>query len=151
MRWREHPRLRTLFRGLLYLPSQRFAIKTVEWEELMARSGLRETANTFVRRLVKEVRATGTEQIPTEGPLLVATNERDDEPRKEVVRKAKGKKKGAKSGEDEDEVLVPEKMVSPERVSMGGPEGRVYWPEGMEEWLRPKKREVKKKVGVKDE
>ncbi|KAL3959221.1 hypothetical protein ACCO45_007383 [Purpureocillium lilacinum] len=78
-------------------------------------------------------------------------HERDDEPRKEVVRKAKGKKKGAKSGEDEDEVLVPEKMVSPERVSMGGPEGRVYWPEGMEEWLRPKKREVKKKVGVKDE
>lgn len=81
----------------------------------------------------------------------VVPHERDDEPRKEVVRKAKGKKKGAKSGEDEDEVLVPEKMVSPERVSMGGPEGRVYWPEGMEEWLRPKKREVKKKVGVKDE
>ncbi|RMZ75249.1 hypothetical protein DV738_g5573, partial [Chaetothyriales sp. CBS 135597] len=27
-------------------------------------------------------------------------------------------------------------------VSMGGPEGRVYWPPGMEEWLRPKKRET---------
>lgn len=36
--------------------------------------------------------------------------------------------------------LVPE-----EDIGMGGPEGRVYWPLGMEEWLRPKKREVKKK------
>lgn len=61
------------------------------------------------------------------------------------------KKKRAKKGEDpveeaadeikeEEEVLVPE-----EEVGMGGPEGRVYWPPGMEEWLRPKKREVKKK------
>lgn len=36
--------------------------------------------------------------------------------------------------------LVPE-----EEVGMGGKENRVYWPVGMEEWLRPKKREVKKK------
>jgi UV DNA damage endonuclease len=46
-----------------------------------------------------------------------------------------------KKKEDEPEpVFVPE-----EEVGMGGPEGRVYWPMGMEEWLRPKKREVKKK------
>ncbi|SMQ45746.1 unnamed protein product [Zymoseptoria tritici ST99CH_3D7] len=46
-----------------------------------------------------------------------------------------------KKGNDEPEaVLIPE-----EDVGMGGPEGRVYWPMGMEEWLRPKKREVKKK------
>lgn len=32
-------------------------------------------------------------------------------------------------------------------VGMGGEDGRVYWPPGMEEWLRPKKREVKKKYG----
>jgi len=37
--------------------------------------------------------------------------------------------------------LVPE-----EEVGMGGPEGRVYWPPGMEDWLRPKKREVKPKT-----
>jgi UV DNA damage endonuclease len=63
------------------------------------------------------------------------------------------KKKRAKKGEEvveeaaeeikeeeEDQVPVPD-----EEVGMGGPEGRVYWPPGMEEWLRPKKREVKKK------
>jgi UV DNA damage endonuclease len=36
-------------------------------------------------------------------------------------------------------------MIADDVVGMGGPEGRVYWPPGMEEWLRPKKREVKKK------
>jgi UV DNA damage endonuclease len=36
-------------------------------------------------------------------------------------------------------------LVPDEEIAMGGPEGRVYWPLGMEEWLRPKKREVKPK------
>ncbi|KAK4555642.1 hypothetical protein LTR86_007395 [Recurvomyces mirabilis] len=48
-------------------------------------------------------------------------------------------KKKMKS-DDTNPELVPE-----EDIGMGGPEGRVYWPPGMEEWLRPKKREVKKK------
>ncbi|KAJ6440078.1 UV-damage endonuclease [Purpureocillium lavendulum] len=81
----------------------------------------------------------------------VVPHDRDDEPRKAVVRKAKGKKKGANSNGDGDEVVVPERTVASDKVSMGGPEGRVYWPEGMEEWLRPKKREVKKKTADKDE
>ncbi|KAL1867760.1 UV-damage endonuclease [Paecilomyces lecythidis] len=38
------------------------------------------------------------------------------------------------------EQLVPPPPVVPEdEVGMGGPEQRVYWPPGMEEWLRPKK------------
>ncbi|KAJ9272877.1 hypothetical protein DTO212C5_1138 [Paecilomyces variotii] len=38
------------------------------------------------------------------------------------------------------EQLVPPPPVVPEdEVGMGGPERRVYWPPGMEEWLRPKK------------
>ncbi|KXT06083.1 hypothetical protein AC578_1425 [Pseudocercospora eumusae] len=45
-----------------------------------------------------------------------------------------------KSIDEPEPVLIPE-----EDVGMGGPEGRVYWPPTMEEWLRPKKREVKKK------
>lgn len=63
------------------------------------------------------------------------------------------KKKKAKSAEDEvddepeDAEVEPESQPPPvipdEEVGMGGPEGRVYWPPGMEEWLRPKKREVK--------
>jgi len=54
-----------------------------------------------------------------------------------VADSAAGQRKIAK-GEQID--LVPE-----DEIGMGGPEGRVYWPLGMEEWLRPKKREVKKK------
>ncbi|KAF2214892.1 hypothetical protein CERZMDRAFT_37035 [Cercospora zeae-maydis SCOH1-5] len=48
-------------------------------------------------------------------------------------------RKKKKEGEPGPE-LVPEKDIG-----MGGPEGRVYWPPTMEEWLRPKKKEVKKK------
>ena len=39
---------------------------------------------------------------------------------------------------------MPERIVSDEDFGMGGPDRRVYWPEGMEEWLRPRKREVKR-------
>jgi len=38
-------------------------------------------------------------------------------------------------------------IVPEEEVGMGGPDNRVYWPPGMDEWLRPKKREIKKKAG----
>ncbi|KAF2228307.1 UV-endonuclease UvdE-domain-containing protein [Elsinoe ampelina] len=56
------------------------------------------------------------------------------------------KAKAAKKGEDvEEEELEEIKMAPDEEVGMGGPEGRVYWPPTMEEWLRPKKREVKPK------
>ena len=44
--------------------------------------------------------------------------------------------------EEED---VPPPIVPEEEVSMGGPEGRVYWPPTMEDWLRPPKRIIKKK------
>lgn len=44
--------------------------------------------------------------------------------------------------EEED---VPPPLVPDHELAMGGPEGRVYWPPGMEDWLRPPKRVVKKK------
>ncbi|KAK5210806.1 UV-damage endonuclease [Exophiala xenobiotica] len=61
------------------------------------------------------------------------------------------KKKKSKAAEEEAEEEVedaepeaqPPPVIPDEEVGMGGPEGRVYWPPGMEEWLRPKKREVK--------
>jgi UV DNA damage endonuclease len=49
----------------------------------------------------------------------------------------------------EDEVAMKE-QIPEEEIGMGGKESRVYWPVGMEEWLRPKKREIKKK-GSEDE
>ncbi|KAM6519148.1 N-lysine methyltransferase setd6 [Fusarium falciforme] len=72
--------------------------------------------------------------------------EREDESRKAIKKKLKkGKKKtNDVNGEGEDEIEVLEKIVSPEDFGMGGPKNRVYWPEGMEEWLKPKKREIKK-------
>lgn len=51
---------------------------------------------------------------------------------------------GKELNKDEEEVKA---VVPDEAIGMGGPENRVYWPPGMEEWLRPKKREAKKKVG----
>jgi UV DNA damage endonuclease len=57
-----------------------------------------------------------------------------------LIKKASRKSKKAA----EEKEPTPE-LILEEKVGMGGSEGRVYWPPGMEEWLRPKKREVKKK------
>ncbi|OHW98372.1 UV damage endonuclease [Colletotrichum incanum] len=56
---------------------------------------------------------------------------------------------------DEDEAAEPgpmdveETAISPDDFGMGGPQSRVYWPEGMEVWLKPKKREVKRAKSTK--
>ncbi|KAJ5497505.1 Major facilitator superfamily domain general substrate transporter [Penicillium fimorum] len=42
--------------------------------------------------------------------------------------------------------MPPLRTIPDEEVGMGGPDGRVYWPEGMEEWLRPAKKIVKPKA-----
>ncbi|EXL65586.1 hypothetical protein FOPG_18194 [Fusarium oxysporum f. sp. conglutinans race 2 54008] len=66
--------------------------------------------------------------------------EREDEPRKAVKKAKKGKKNtnGVSSNADGD-IGIPERIVGAEDFAMGGPNNRVYWPEGMEDWLRPKK------------
>lgn len=51
-------------------------------------------------------------------------------------------KKKSKKGEEAEEEI---KIIPDDEVGMGGPDRRVYWPPGMEEWLRPVKRVVKKK------
>ncbi|GAP91376.1 putative UV damage endonuclease [Rosellinia necatrix] len=76
--------------------------------------------------------------------------EREDENRSppKAPKKKQQRKKKAKS-EDEPREAVdepkPQPVVPEEELGMGGPEGRVYWPVGMEEWLHPRKREVKKR------
>ena len=40
---------------------------------------------------------------------------------------------------DLEALVPPPRNFTEEEVGMGGPDGRVYWPPGMEEWLRPKK------------
>lgn len=50
------------------------------------------------------------------------------------------RKSPKKNGFVDLEALIPPEPNFPEdEVGMGGPERRVYWPPGMEEWLRPKK------------
>lgn len=44
--------------------------------------------------------------------------------------------------------VPPPPTIAEEEVGMGGPERRVYWPRGMEEWLRPAKKIVRSKIGA---
>lgn len=60
----------------------------------------------------------------------VIPHQRSDECKPKIVRKKKGI----------EEVLSEEVIVPEEEVGMGGPERRVYWPQGKEEWLGPQKR-----------
>lgn len=84
--------------------------------------------------------------------------ERNDDNRPEVkkAKKKKTKKQIAMEIEEfgkeiEEEEEITKSLIHEDEVGMGGQENRVYWPIGMEEWLRPKKREVKKKDdGAKD-
>ncbi|KAH9909683.1 UV-endonuclease UvdE-domain-containing protein [Xylariomycetidae sp. FL2044] len=68
----------------------------------------------------------------------------------------KKKPRKKRTAEDEDVEPVedepkPLPQIPDSEVGMGGGDNRVYWPIGMEEWLRPKKREVKKKAKAADE
>ncbi|KAI0546712.1 UV-endonuclease UvdE-domain-containing protein [Xylaria curta] len=79
--------------------------------------------------------------------------ERADENRP-LPKTPKKKKKKVKDGDavDDNEEPKPQRPEVPEaELGMGGPENRVYWPIGMEEWLRPQKREVKRKRKSEDE
>ncbi|KAJ5956385.1 hypothetical protein N7501_010664 [Penicillium viridicatum] len=57
-------------------------------------------------------------------------------------------KKSKKNGGfvDLEGSIPPPRTIPDEEVGMGGPDGRVYWPEGMEEWLRPAKKIAKPKA-----
>lgn len=76
----------------------------------------------------------------------------ENKPWKPKPKPKKGKKKtddlddiDAKLEAEEEKEDVPPPIVPDEEVGMGGPEGRVYWPPTMEDWLRPPKRVIKKK------
>jgi UV DNA damage endonuclease len=85
----------------------------------------------------------------------ILPHQRQDENRPWKPKPKKAVKKSKKKTDDIDELDAkiedaeeedgPPPLVPEEEVGMGGPEGRVYWPPGMEEWLRPPKRIVKKK------
>lgn len=70
---------------------------------------------------------------------------RQDENKKIITKPVKKKNSKAKIGGEEADNSYHEQVaisVVEENIGMGGPEGRVYWPPGMEHWLRPAKRIV---------
>ncbi|RYC58870.1 hypothetical protein CHU98_g7342 [Xylaria longipes] len=78
--------------------------------------------------------------------------EREDEnrpppkaPKKKQQRKKKVEDEDEDDADDAVEEPKPPREVPAAELGMGGPHNRVYWPIGMEEWLRPQKREVKGK------
>ena len=78
----------------------------------------------------------------------------DNKPTKTPKKKTPKKRKATKT-EDEDleaadqaieaEEDPVQQIIPDDEVGMGGPEGRVYWPPGMEHWLRPMKKVIKPK------
>ncbi|RYP63785.1 hypothetical protein DL771_009118 [Monosporascus sp. 5C6A] len=93
--------------------------------------------------------------------------EREDEnrprppPRKKMLKEKKKpspRKEKEDDADDGEEVVgvedeepkqpTPPPEVPESELGMGGPNNRVFWPVGMEEWLRPEKREVKPKRPV---
>ena len=68
---------------------------------------------------------------------------RDDNKVVKTPKKKASKKNKVDDADNAEEVVKA--VIPEEEVGMGGAEGRVYWPPGMEEWLRPVKRVVKKK------
>ena len=64
-------------------------------------------------------------------------------PKKKTPKKKRKGEEAEAAAEEEEEPIQP--VIEDDEVGMGGPEGRVYWPPGMEEWLRPVKRVVKPK------
>ena len=99
-----------------------------------------------VFELMRNFRLPGFETL---SDLLPYTRADENRPWKPPTKKATPKKKKAAAADDDSSIVVedpepqPPAIVPEDDVSMGGPEGRVYWPPSMEEWLRPKKREVK--------
>lgn len=68
---------------------------------------------------------------------------RQDENKKIITKPVKKNDTRAKlGGEEVDNSYHDQVAIVEENIGMGGPEGRVYWPPGMEHWLRPAKRIV---------
>ena len=70
----------------------------------------------------------------------------ENKPLKHLKKKVKSKD-GIKAEDEEPKVDV----VADKDVGMGGPEGRVYWLLGMEAWLTPVKRVIKRKEPEEDD
>ncbi|CAN8096172.1 unnamed protein product [Discula destructiva] len=108
--------------------------------------------------LVRHFKLPGFERIAD----MVAHEREDQDRAAPPVKKPKktSRKRKAEDNDEDAEKAVAEAdtaevegndapgalKVSPEEFGMGGPQGRVYWPFGFEDWLSPKKKEKKVKI-----
>ena len=80
--------------------------------------------------------------------MIPHTRNDDNKVTKTVKKKPQKKTKKSKAeaedavDEESEEEPVPTPVEASD-IGMGGPQGRVYWPPGMEHWLRPQKKVVK--------
>ncbi|SPO00324.1 related to UV-damage endonuclease [Cephalotrichum gorgonifer] len=89
-----------------------------------------------VLELMRTFKLPGFEKI---GDII--PHQRGDESRPaRPPRKLTKKQRALGNGDTDIDLGIPAVIVSEEERGMGGPDGRVYWPPGMEEWLRPAKR-----------
>jgi hypothetical protein len=65
---------RRLFGPLLWPPALKAAQLAATFDEYVAQSGICEAARWILPRFVKDVEARGAENIPREGPVLIASN-----------------------------------------------------------------------------
>lgn len=88
--------------------------------------------------------------------ILPHVRKDDNKPIKTPKKKPPKRKSKSAKTEDNDELDAAgeaieadedpiQQTIPDDEVGMGGPEGRVYWPPGMEHWLRPVKKVVKPK------
>jgi UV DNA damage endonuclease len=112
-----------------------------------------------VFELMRTFKLPGHERI---NDVIPHEREDEDRPPAKVVKSKNGtgkrKRKSGEAAAEEDGVVQVDvegnkgRTVSTEEFGMGGPLNRVYWPVGMEEWLKPKKRESNKiKVDAEEE
>lgn len=71
---RNRPALRRLLTPIFWKPAQRFAELAAELDERTAQAGLSRALDEILHRFVSSVETRGTETIPAEGPLLIASN-----------------------------------------------------------------------------
>lgn len=97
-----------------------------------------------VFEVMRTLRLPGHEKINDMIPFMRGD---ENKPWKPVKQKKTPKQQKAVEAEEEmhgDPEAQPPPVI-PDEIAMGGPDNRVYWPVGFEEWLRPKKREVKRR------
>jgi hypothetical protein len=70
----KHPTLCAFARRLISRPALRFAELTAEFDQDVGQLGFQQAGVLFLRKFVRQVDVSGVENIPPDGPLVIASN-----------------------------------------------------------------------------